>query len=112
MLEKEKLKQKYSDKIAVEKERNTFETHKRLKEQEIEFKVRLRSVFNPSTWDLDVQYCNIVAFCCTSFSITIVLHRFNPLASFDDLWSSCDFLAYKSYDDHRSQCYSALNKCM
>jgi hypothetical protein len=41
MLEKEKLKQKYSDKIAVEKERNTFETQKRLKEQEIEFKVRL-----------------------------------------------------------------------
>jgi hypothetical protein len=42
MLEKERLKQKYSDKMAVEKERNTFETHKRLKEQEIDFKVRLR----------------------------------------------------------------------
>jgi hypothetical protein len=41
MLEKEKLRQKYSDKIAVEKERNTFKTQKRLKEQEIEFKVRL-----------------------------------------------------------------------
>ncbi|PNF24676.1 hypothetical protein B7P43_G17555 [Cryptotermes secundus] len=42
MLDKEKLKQKYSDKIAVEKERNTFETHKRLKEQEIEFKTQMR----------------------------------------------------------------------
>jgi hypothetical protein len=41
MAEKEKLKQKYSDKMAVAKERNTFETQKRLKEQEIEFKVRL-----------------------------------------------------------------------
>lgn len=60
MLDKEKLKQKYSDKIAVEKERNTFETHKRLKEQEIEFKVRLRSVFNSPNWDLDVQYCNVI----------------------------------------------------
>jgi hypothetical protein len=54
MIEKEKLKQKYSDKIAVEKERNTVETHKRLKEQEIEFKVRLRGVFNFADWDLDV----------------------------------------------------------
>jgi hypothetical protein len=57
MLEKEKIKQKYSDKIAVAKEKNTFETHKRLKEQEIEFKVRLRSVFNSPNLDLDVQYC-------------------------------------------------------
>jgi hypothetical protein len=49
MLEKEKLRQKYSDKIAVEKERNIFETQKRLKEQEIEFKVRL--------WDMYLFYC-------------------------------------------------------
>jgi hypothetical protein len=41
MAEKEKLKQKFTDKMAVEKERNTFQTHKRLKEQEMEFKVRL-----------------------------------------------------------------------
>ncbi|XP_021917885.1 kinesin-like protein KIF23 [Zootermopsis nevadensis] len=42
MVEKEKLRQKYSDKIAVEKERNTFDTQKRLKEQEIEFKTQMR----------------------------------------------------------------------
>jgi uncharacterized protein YtpQ (UPF0354 family) len=60
MLEKEKLKQKYSDKIAVEKERNTFEMHKRLKEQEIEFKVRLRNIFTSPNWDVGVQYCNII----------------------------------------------------
>jgi hypothetical protein len=53
MLEKERLKHKYSDKIAAEKQRNTFETHKRLKEQEIEFKVRLRGLFNSPDWDLD-----------------------------------------------------------
>lgn len=41
MAEKEKLRQKFTDKMAVAKERNTFETQKRLKEQEIEFKVRL-----------------------------------------------------------------------
>jgi hypothetical protein len=40
MAEKEKLRQKFTDKMAVAKERNTFETQKRLKEQEIEFKVR------------------------------------------------------------------------
>lgn len=40
MAEKEKLRQKFSDKMAVAKERNTFETQKRLKEQEIELKVR------------------------------------------------------------------------
>jgi hypothetical protein len=33
---------------------------------------------------------------------------FNPFESFDDLWSQCDFLAYKSYGDLRSQYYSAL----
>jgi hypothetical protein len=36
----------------------------------------------------------------------------NPFESFDELWSPCDFVTYKSYDDLRSQCYSALNKCM
>jgi hypothetical protein len=41
MAEKEKLRQKFTDNMAYEKKKNTFETHKRLKEQEIEFKVRL-----------------------------------------------------------------------
>lgn len=41
MAEKAHLRQKFTDKMAVAKERNTFETQKRLKEQEIEFKVRL-----------------------------------------------------------------------
>jgi len=41
MTEREKLRQKFTDKMAFAKERNTFETRKRLKEQEIEYKVSL-----------------------------------------------------------------------
>ncbi|XP_069699062.1 kinesin-like protein KIF23 isoform X2 [Periplaneta americana] len=42
MLEKERLRQKCSDKIAAEKEKNTLQTQKRLKQQEVEFKYHMR----------------------------------------------------------------------
>jgi hypothetical protein len=41
LLEKERLRREYSNKIAAEKEKNSLVTLKRLKDQEVEFKVRL-----------------------------------------------------------------------
>jgi hypothetical protein len=41
LLEKERLRKEYNDRIAAEKEKNSFITLKKLKKQEAELKVRL-----------------------------------------------------------------------